>query len=283
MRFSERHGLKPVRTVFQVDSIESALQNSLWNAIHEIAFENWGSHRGGVEAFFKLLWIYHYKEPVDYAPIDVPNGIAVLRHRIFDGKWWEIYDIIEFIIARFPFSPGSRRDQFVKVTNGFLKTEMSAYRIIGGLVAKVTSEEEIEAIETASSLVDRYGPVSTHIDRALELLSDRNQPDYRNSIKESISAVESICAIITNNSKATLGDTLKQLEANGVIIHPALRGAFNQMYGYTSDAQGIRHGRGLLDEPNLDFDDAKFMLVSCSAFVNLLRARAPSAPAPNPA
>jgi len=44
------------------------------------------------------------------------------------------------------------------------------------------------------------------------------------------------------------------------------------MYGYTSDADGIRHK--LLDEATIDFEDAKFMLVSCSAFVNLLRARA---------
>jgi hypothetical protein len=47
------------------------------------------------------------------------------------------------------------------------------------------------------------------------------------------------------------------------------------MYGYTSDAQGIRHA--LMDEPNLSFEDAKFMLVSCSAFVNYLIAKAAKA------
>src|SRR4029077_13527265 len=93
------------------------------------------------------------------------------------------------------------------------------------------------------------------------------------SIKEAISALESICSIITDNPKATLGDALKHLAAKGVNVHPALRESFNRMSGYTSDAQGIRHGLGLTEEPNLDFDDVKFMLVSCSAFINLLKAR----------
>lgn len=60
-----------------------------------------------------------------------------------------------------------------------------------------------------------------------------------------------------------------------VDVHPALRGAFQKLYGYTSDADGIRYA--LLEESNLDFEDAKFMLVSCSAFVNYLKAKAAKA------
>lgn len=54
-------------------------------------------------------------------------------------------------------------------------------------------------------------------------------------------------------------------------MHEALKEAFKKLYGYTSDAEGIRHA--LLNDPTLDFEDAKFMLVACSGFVNLLRAR----------
>lgn len=48
--------------------------------------------------------------------------------------------------------------------------------------------------------------------------------------------------------------------------------AFSKMYAYTGDAEGIRHA--LMEETNLGFEDAKFMLVSCSAFVNYLKAKA---------
>ena len=96
-------------------------------------------------------------------------------------------------------------------------------------------------------------------------------PDYRNSIKESISAVEAACRVLAGKPKAQLTDLLRKVK-DTVGLHPALEKAFVSMYGYTSDEQGVRHS--LLDESNLTFEDAKFMLVSCAAFVNYLRAKA---------
>ena len=74
-------------------------------------------------------------------------------------------------------------------------------------------------------------------------VSDRVAPDYRNSVKESISAVEAACRHVTGLSSATLADALKKVSD----IHPAYSKAFGQLYGYTSDASGIRHS--LTDEP----------------------------------
>lgn len=51
-------------------------------------------------------------------------------------------------------------------------------------------------------------------------------------------------------------------------LHKALKTGFSSLYGYASDAEGIRHA--MLDESKLSFSDAKYMLVSCSAFVNYL-------------
>ena len=47
---------------------------------------------------------------------------------------------------------------------------------------------------------------------------------------------------------------------------PSPKGAFDKLYGYTSDADGIRHA--LLEEDKVTFEQAKFMLVVCSAFTN---------------
>jgi hypothetical protein len=106
------------------------------------------------------------------------------------------------------------------------------------------------------------------LNRSLELFSDRKSPDYRNSIKEAISAVESYCSILTGSPKSTLGQALKQIEKDNN-IHPALKSSFSSLYGYTSDADGIRHA--LLDDDSLNQEDAKFMLIACSAFINYLR------------
>jgi len=54
-------------------------------------------------------------------------------------------------------------------------------------------------------------------------------------------------------------------------MHHALIKGFSSLYGYTSEADGIRHA--LLEEPHVGFDEAKYMLVSCSAFVNYLIAK----------
>ncbi|VAX31463.1 hypothetical protein MNBD_NITROSPINAE05-986, partial [hydrothermal vent metagenome] len=43
---------------------------------------------------------------------------------------------------------------------------------------------------------------------------------------------------------------------------------FSSLYGYTSDEGGIRHA--LMESENVDFNDAKFMLVVCSAFINFV-------------
>lgn len=52
----------------------------------------------------------------------------------------------------------------------------------------------------------------------------------------------------------------------------ALKDGFLKIYGYSSDADGIRHA--MSDVPTLTESDARFMLVSCSAFANFLIERA---------
>jgi hypothetical protein len=76
--------------------------------------------------------------------------------------------------------------------------------------------------------------------------------------------------VISGNPKATLGDALKAIERNGK-VHPALKDAFLKLYGYTSDEGGIRHA--MLEEPTLTVADAKFFLLSCTSFINYLKAQ----------
>lgn len=71
-----------------------------------------------------------------------------------------------------------------------------------------------------------------------------------------------------------MGQALKEVKTK-VGLHRALEEAFSHLYGYTSSADGIRHS--LMDEHKLSFEDAKFMLVSCSAFINYLITKASKA------
>ena len=60
---------------------------------------------------------------------------------------------------------------------------------------------------------------TNHLEKALILISNRESPDYANSIKESISAVEAICSEILGKSD-TLGSALKK--AGTELLEPYL-------------------------------------------------------------
>ena len=252
--------------------MDDALRNGLWNAATVALWDKLKSrpYRNNEtvgDFFFNLLWLWHYRQPVDEIPYSNDERVKELRQRYFKWNWYEVYDFIEFAAQRFP--EGS--SLFMENCNVVLEKELSAYRFSGKDLIPITSDQELAAIEESRTLSDIFSPVRLHIQTAVDLFSDRTAPDYRNSIKESISAVEAICNIITGSSATTLGQALKELEKKGIVLHAALKSSFSSLYGYTSDAQGIRHA--LMDDPTLDFDDAKFMLVSCSGFVNYLAAK----------
>ena len=105
----------------------------------------------------------------------------------------------------------------------------------------------------------------SHLRQASECI---NQGDYPSAVRESIHAVESAARQIDPDAK-TLGPALTSLEKAGG-LHPALKRAFSNLYGYTSDEQGIRHA--LIDSPqaNVGQDEAVFMLGACASFGSYL-------------
>jgi hypothetical protein len=153
----------------------------------------------------------------------------------------------------------------------FLEREKSGYRIIDRRLVPITDPVELSAVEGATNVPDKYSGTRAHLRAAVHLFSQKPKADYRNSIKEAISAVESVARVVSGNPKATLGDALRSI-SDKMPIHPALKEAMNKLYGYTSDEGGIRHA--LLEESNIDEAEAKFMLVACSAFVNFCVQRA---------
>ena len=176
--------------------MNSELRNSLWNALD---VEIWSSVRfvrhGDIDRFSKALWSDFFKEPIDSRP-PLERIRAEIRGRFFVCEWFEVYDFLEFVVGYYQESePGLARS-----LNSILERELSGYRFVSGHLTDITNAQELEMLET--TLTDsRFPGVEAHLQQALELYAKRENSDYRNSIKESISAVESMARIVSGNPK----------------------------------------------------------------------------------
>lgn len=152
-----------------------------------------------------------------------------------------------------------------------LERELAAYRLIGGQIAAVTSPQELEALDEALALDGPFANAQMHVASARAHLSSRQNLDYRNSIKESISAVEAAAALITGKPGATLGAALATLE-KARKLHDSLKAAFSALYGYTSDANGIcaHLWTSLTSLPLMPNSSCS----TCSSFVNYFKSLA---------
>lgn len=286
MSFSERMKLVPVKQI-QKDNIGSVLKHRITNLIEETFDDNQSKFILDIMGYRTISDKNIFTIPVSHGGKNFDKLIATLQNL----PWNNLYDIIEYGYsflktncedctsncdatydeANDEFYPCDYKLQMIEYSESFnciLEQEKSGYRLIDGVISPIIGEIEIACIEEASNTP--FSSVNTHLQKALQLYSDRENPDYENSIKESISAVESMCCIITglSGTQATLGNALKHLEDRGLILHGALKSAFEKMYGYASDTNGIRHGG--IDFKNAPAEDAKYMLISCSAFTNYL-------------
>lgn len=266
--FSQRYGHVKVEEVIQLESISKDSRMVIWNCIHEELLRYKSQSNDAVENIVRSVWINFLKNdsskvPIYRSTVGAPDLVGEIKRAIISAPWYHVYDLIEFIVNE---TQGTSFDDLSIYLNSVFKSEGLAYSIIEGMVVPVSTPVEVESIQEG---IDTGSDSSRkHFECALELLSNREQPDFRNSIKESISAIESLCKKISGNDKGTLGDCLKTIEDKGH-IHPAMKRAFQQLYGYTSDQGGIRHA--LMDgseEPTLE--EARYMLVICSAFSNYL-------------
>jgi hypothetical protein len=272
--FSQRKGFKPIRETVQFEKMDEPLRNAIWNCFHDhvvkrrgfldVSRNSFTLSYGEIHGFADSFWSQFLKQPVDSRPQNQDEIYNQLRHIFFRFSWYEVYDFVEFVVSYV-----TETGNFQHATNLSLESEMAAYRLVHGKIVEITNPTELNAVDAALAQSDFPG-ASQHLKRSLELVSDKHKPDFRNSIKESISAVESAAKSIAQTPKATLDDAVKVLEKQGN-LHPSLKAGFSKLYGYTSDVGGIRHA--MLEESNLTKADALFFLVACSAFINYLKSK----------
>jgi len=202
--FSFRSGIQKYPDVCQIESMSQELRNRLWTCVYTQfflrIFHDKNDRDGSSLGFCNNIWHYYFKKPIDSIPYRGYDARLEIRDFFFnEAKWFEVYDFIEVCIK---CSNNYDSNSFHDCINGVLESEFAGYRLINDKFVPITDIKEIDNIKQTLECKD---DISVHIDRALQLLSDKSNPDYRNSIKESISAVEAICIKISGDPKASLG------------------------------------------------------------------------------
>lgn len=271
LSFAQRMGFRPVRALIQSDALDDETRTELWNIVTltlGIITEkdyNWETRIKVTQA----LWAWQFKQPRDEQPGD-DEVWGMVKASILKGEWYDALDMLEAIVNYLERFHSWQTDDVPKVVadafNDVFETHLVGYRFIEQKIVPLDSDSDADAVSEAIKVSRDYAGARGHLRRASELLAERKSPDYPNSIKESISAVEAVVRKVTG--EGTLGAGLKRLKAAGVTIHPALEGAWSKMYGWTSDAEGIRHAA--VEAADADQAIAKYMLVTCSAFVTYL-------------
>lgn len=100
-------------------------------------------------------------------------------------------------------------------------------------------------------------------------LYDHQPPDYLNSVKESVGAVEGIARIACNEPKKTLSDLIPHLRQQH-LSHPAMSKILDAIYAVRSDEPGAAHAAHKTS--SFEYADAEFILnVSASVIIYLMR------------
>jgi TnpA family transposase len=250
-------GFKPPK-LMQVDSLDQETRNQLW----DITWQIFGSGLYGNREIqlAERLHTDFFKKSLDDFREDMGAIKANIKNHFMKCAFFDLMDLVEFLVKERPEYAGAYNLVFSK--------ERAAYRFIDIQIVPITDEVENVVFEDVLSVSDRFAGARSHIAAALAAFSKRPAGDYRNAIREAISAVESAAKVIAGNDKADLGAALKAIDKTHG-MHPAFKDAVTKLYAYTNDEKGIRHALTEGDA-KVDEADAHFMLVACAAFVNFL-------------
>lgn len=275
--FSERYGYVSPQAILIKEDMPQEVVNAVCSCLDDLRANYDANMHYNYSCLERNVWRYFLNNKSSDFSTYYLNKVLSSYVASTEHPWYKKLDLLEFVI-KYMMNESAENNNLNGITfckhfatslNQEFERLHYGYRIVDGKVAPITDEMEIEAIEKA--LAESKDNVRVHLSEALKLFSDKEHPDFRNSIKESISAVEALCRELTG--EGTLGKALKRLEDNGITLQSQLKEALTKLYAYTNQPDtGIRHS--LMDDDatyHPSYNEAYFMLVACSAFVNYLR------------
>ncbi len=270
LSFSQAQGHEEIPTPLNLQELPNSARTRIWNVLYDSLQHSYSWH-SYFEKGYDWQEVLHDKHTLhDILPLDewdsFESSKKKLRRDIENLPFNKVFDSIQYIL-RHPQCPadiiGSMKRTFAECRLAYTLDTEDPPTIFPSVTA-----EEGNAIVSALRTLRQTGlnASATHLRNASECI---NQADWADSVRESIHAVESVARQLDPKCAGTLGPALASIEQRGG-LHPALKKAFNKLYGYTSSTQGIRHALLDRDAAEVGMDEAVFMLGACASFASYL-------------
>lgn len=177
-------------------------------------------------------------------------------------EWYFFYDLVEMIGEElrevqkvFESAQGTPH----RISEGWLKAfGFDAYRTDvnrlfkdegiawylneAGALTRALPDEIAQGVEASEKILEgRFAPAKQHYEKSRRYLFERPL-DPENSIKEMVTALESIALVLTSSKSATLGDAVKALKKKQTAPERLLD-VIERIYIFACAEPGVRHGK----------------------------------------
>lgn len=275
--FSDRNKIDKIPEEIQLESLNLRTRTgifNLWSEIYcEVMYKLGLTMKKRDDIVREIVQkLYNLPAPA-WKSMNEEVVLEFIEKTIVSDSYNKIFDMLEFTIAlfhRLHYSSSYRNNNYYIQINRLFEREFVGYRFIGTKISPISDSIEVASLQ--ESYNSPYELVKEHIVKANIFLSNREKPDYPNSVKESVSALEALAQIITGTtgSEATLGKMLKKLEEEK-IISSAMKSAFSTLYGFASESKGVRHSS--VNGETVSFEEAKYIMVISTAFINFVHSK----------
>ncbi len=267
--FSQAQGLESFPQPLKLGELNREARTDFWNAFFKLDRQHRDPRGRSDFIWLRFLEAIHsgfFREALDDFRSDHTNVHSRYKTYIMRRQYNEVFDLLLFIMRR-TLCPATFK---AEIKYAFESNRL-AYVFDGTdpvTIYPATTPEEGKAIIDAVHQLSDYGlgGARQHLMQSTAFI---NQGEWAQSVHESISAVESVARQIAPGTNS-LGAALNQLRRDGLLEHRALEQGLGNLYGYTSDEQGVRHS--LLDQgqSNVGQDEAVFMMGACASFASYL-------------
>ena len=293
LTFSRRYGYEPLPKPMRLEELSDDLRREIWNFMRRflVVFREQDIIDGYIFKSTEITkFIEHVlgkllKLPEDEIRTDHGGAMAQFKEVIEQAPFNKVLDLIEIIadiqndqiessgaVTRHSDEFRMSKERFIDCVKHQFDQYAAAYWLDTSQPPfqffPRSSKEQGEAIQQAIKTIRKNGMegATTHLRQATRHINDRQ---YADSIRESISAVESVARRIAPNEN-TLGGALKSLEKKGLLKNNQLKRGFEQIYAYTNSEEGVRHSLVFKDSADVGLDEAMFMFGACASFAAYL-------------